>query len=946
MKFQKPHFACFLVLMAVAAPMVFAGGNTEAPEAEVISSGPEYISPDGDGIQDAARIEFEVTVYVKSREGYVPEYGIRITDERGTAVRQIVEREESDIGWFLRLFRGFQAFTLERSVTWDGVNDAGNIVPDGTYSLDMWVVAASEQRTDRIDLDRFVVDTTPPSVDLRLQEPRVFSPNDDGYLETYEITHQNGTTEAEWLGRIVNEEGAAVRTYTWTESAPETIVWDGTDDAGEQVPDGLYRYEIESTDRAGNRFSDQTETFEIDTTDTRVSVTLDKGFISPNGDGVQDTLTVGLSQVVEEGILEWSLVIDDGEANVLRRYGESVERPDTVDPPETVEFDGMTSRGNPLQGGSYRALYTLKYRNGNVVYASEPFIVDLTKPDITVSISEPIISPNGDGRKDRTEITFKSNEIVTWTGEIVDSAGDTVIATDSTRTTSLIVWDGRNETGEVVPDGSYEIQARFTDRAGNTLEITPREIVVDTTPPEVSFRLDKSYFSPDGDGIKDTIRATFTANEPVRGMLTLYDSAGRDMGTVGGFGRAYQYVEGEFSYEWNGISGSGLYVPDGEYTVGSTFEDRAGNRTELERKTIIVDTREIEVELRTAAKGFSPNDDGRNDTITVDIDATVYDTVVSWNLAFVDGSGKKMRDLTGEGTLPEEYTWDGSMQFADADVKASEGFYTARLRAEYRKGDRIESVSNSFFLDVTPPAVNVQATADPFARTDGHMEGDLFITLQIVDAHEVADWSLDVVTPENEIVRSFTGTGDLRDQIVWKTDAEPITSVPLADRMVVKVNVIDEVGNSATFEQAVPLDILVIKRDGKLHLMVPNIIFGAYRYALDSRGEAQYQANIDSIEKVIDIYNRYPRFRLLLEGHALNIYRGEERENEEEDILVPLTENRAKTVRYELIERGMEEDRVEIEWFGGTRPIADVTDVEVRWKNRRVEFIMLDPDEE
>ncbi len=931
--------------MLVTASVLFAGGNTEAPEAEVISSGPKYISPNGDSIQDQAKIEFEVTVFVKSRDGYVPEYGIRLTDEDGTVVREIVERQESDLGWFLRLFRGFQAFTLTRSVPWDGVNDAGNQVDDGTYSVDMWVIAANEQRTD-LELDSFVVDTQPPSVTVEIQSPAVFSPNNDGYLDTYEITQEDGTEEDEWNGRIVDVAGDAVKTYTWTSSAPETIVWDGIGDDGELVSDGVYSYMVESTDRAGNSFSTQTDTFEIDTTETRISVSLDKEIFSPNGDGAKDTLTVGLSQVVEEGILEWSLVIDDGKANVLRAYGESVERPNTIDPPESVEFDGKDEDGDYLTGGSYRAFYTLKYRNGNEVYANEPFVVDVTKPEISVTISEPRISPNGDGRKEKTEITFKSNEIVTWSGEIVDSDGDQVIATDSTRTTSLIVWNGRNSEDEVVEDGVYSIQATFIDRAGNSFSIEPRDIIVDTTKPQVTFELDKTYFSPDGDGIKDTVEATFTANEPVRGMLTLYDSSGRDVGTVGGFGRAYQFVEGDFSYEWNGISGSGLYVPDGEYTVRSTYEDRAGNRVELEEKMITVDTREVEVEL-SAPKGFSPNGDGRNDTITVAIDATVYDTVVSWTLEFVDGTGQTLRELEGEGTLPEEYTWDGSMQFTDSDVKTPEGFYTARLEAEYRKGDRVEAVSNSFFVDVTPPAVNVQATADPFARTNGHMEGDLFITLQIVDAHEVADWSLDVVTPDNEIVRSFTGTGDLQDQIVWKKDAEQISSVPLAERMIVKVDVIDEVGNSATFEQEVPLDILVVKRDGKLHLMVPNVIFGAYKYALDSRGEAQYRANIESIEKVIEIYSRYPRYRLLLEGHALNIYRGdEEKEAEEEEILVPLTENRAKTVRHELVERGMTEERIEVEWFGGTRPIVDVTDRTVRWKNRRVEFIMLDPDQE
>ena len=100
--------------------------------------------------------------------------------------------------------------------------------------------------------------------------------------------------------------------------------------------------------------------------------------------------------------------------------------------------------------------------------------------------------------------------------------------------------------------------------------------------------------------------------------------------------------------------------------------------------------------------------------------------------------------------------------------------------------------------------------------------------------------------------------------------------------------------------------------------------------------------NIRSIERVVNIYQRYPNNGLLLEGHALNIYRGvdPQKEAEEEEILVPLTRRRANTVQDALIERGMDSEKIEIEYFGGREPIVSVHDKEVRWKNRRVEFIM------
>ena len=223
------------------------------------------------------------------------------------------------------------------------------------------------------------------------------------------------------------------------------------------------------------------------------------------------------------------------------------------------------------------------------------------------------------------------------------------------------------------------------------------------------------------------------------------------------------------------------------------------------------------------------------------------------------------------------------------------------------------------------------------------MAGDLYVTLQIEDAHDVSDWSLDIVSPDDEIVRSFTGTGDLEDQVVWKTDRERVTQIPIADLVTLRVKVIDEVGNTAEFEQPVPLDLLVVYRDGKFYLLVPNVIFGAYKYELDSKSPEMLVGNIASIKRVKRIFDKYTGFNLILEGHALNIYRGDaEKAAAEEEVLVPLTENRAATVKQELVRQGMAADRITAEWFGGTKPIVDVHDKEVRWKNRRVEFIMIE----
>ena len=99
-----------------------------------------------------------------------------------------------------------------------------------------------------------------------------------------------------------------------------------------------------------------------------------------------------------------------------------------------------------------------------------------------------------------------------------------------------------------------------------------------------------------------------------------------------------------------------------------------------------------------------------------------------------------------------------------------------------------------------------------------------------------------------------------------------------------------------------------------------------------------YKRNNESLDRAAQVLKKYGAYDLYLEGHALNIYLEGPREEAEEEILVPLTERRARVVRDALIERGIDAGRITLEAYGGEFPIVSVKDKTVWWKNRRVEF--------
>ena len=830
MKLSKTVYfvLAFLILSTIGGPL-FAFGNKEAPDVPPVTSGTQYLSPDSNGVQDTATLSFSVKVYVKSDDGYVPEYGLQILDSSGNVMKEVVETEKSDIGWFSSIFRGYSEFSLERSISWDGTNKNGETVSDGIYNVKLWVVDSSKNRKD-IDVDDFIVDVRKPEAIIVKPADLLFSPNGDDSMDTLEISHTQATEETLWEAVILDDGGNTVKSFSWNNGTPGKAVWDGLDNSGVPVSAGTYSYSLSSKDEAGNE-SDAIvlEGFVLDLTATSVAILINNPAISPDGNGVKDSMIVYLDINETEGLESWEWQIRHENSTVYWQVSGDGEVP------EEVYFDGTDSEGIPMPEGSYSFIYKVYYENGNRPTAMEPFVIDVTPPEISVSVTNPEFSPNGDGRKDQVEIRFKSDGKVTWEGSILDNQGNEIVSTGSNETTSLIVWDGLDMDGKAAPDGSYSVVAVFSDAAGNSTLLNPQSLTVSKFP--------------------------------------------------------------------------------------------------------------VKLALRTV-KGFSPDSDGSSDDLIILIDSSQYDNLNSWQLDVLDGNGNIIKDIRGFDVLPTEISWDGTADGKDGEIiPAEEGSYRVRLSADYQSGDSAEAVSDNFVLDITPPQVFIDAASNPFAATDEGVEGEVYVTLRVIDNNEINHWSMDVLNTDGDIIRSYSGEGNPSGDIIWNSaESNGGVAIPIDNPdFVLKLTVFDVGNNESVFEKAIPLDILLVIRDGKKYISVPNIIFSAYQYALDSAGSQRLADNNASLDRVAGIYLKYPVYGLVLEGHALNIYLDGPREDKEEKILLPLTARRADTVRAALIERGMSSSKISTETFGGQFPIVSVTDKTVWWKNRRVEFVMTDP---
>jgi hypothetical protein len=180
-------------------------------------------------------------------------------------------------------------------------------------------------------------------------------------------------------------------------------------------------------------------------------------------------------------------------------------------------------------------------------------------------------------------------------------------------------WDGRDDAERIVAEGSYRPRFQL-ERNGRTI-VLPNPIRVDTTGPRIRLaRVSPHVFSPDGDGRRDRITATYAIDELARAAM-LVDGQRRVLS---------KFRSKEGSLVWFGLV-DGRPVRPGTYEIRLRAIDRAGNRSartravEVEARYVELSRERIEV---AAGKRFS---------VRVLTDARSY----RWLFAGEKGSGRR-----------------------------------------------------------------------------------------------------------------------------------------------------------------------------------------------------------------------------------------------------------------------------------------------------------------
>ena len=289
--------------------------------------------------------------------------------------------------------------------------------------------------------------------------------------------------------------------------------------------------------------------------------TLSSSYISPNGDGREDSVRMALSVT---GLDKWGWLVEPMTGAVA---GSAVRSGTSTTLPVVYSWNGKRPDGSAVPDGTYRITLWTADASNNRAQRQFTVIMDTLAPTVGSTASPNVISPNGDHRSDVTTLHWTGSERVTGTGRIIDAAGATVRAwTLGPGTAGTATWDGRDAKGRMHADGRYRYRVDAYDAAGNR---TTRDLAINVDRTIASVAWTPGSFDPRAG---QTSRLGFRLIRSATVTVAIYQGTT----LIRSIWTSRALLATTYRWTWDGKTASGVRVKPGTYSAVVTATSWVG----------------------------------------------------------------------------------------------------------------------------------------------------------------------------------------------------------------------------------------------------------------------------------------------------------------------------------------------------------------------------------